>query len=79
MFKKPGQSAVNYGDFSSDPDFRKMVFSEEYVDDQTSLYGDQCQQKVKHDAAPTRKTAEENGTKLGRCGSQFCLCQQEAV
>ncbi|KDR08988.1 uncharacterized protein LOC110839082 isoform X3 [Zootermopsis nevadensis] len=65
IFKKPGHSAVNYGDFSSDPDFRKMVFSEEYVDDHTNSYGDQSQQKVKHDVAPTRKTAEENGTKLG--------------
>ncbi|XP_021938611.1 uncharacterized protein LOC110839082 isoform X7 [Zootermopsis nevadensis] len=64
IFKKPGHSAVNYGDFSSDPDFRKMVFSEEYVDDHTNSYGDQSQQKVKHDVAPTRKTAEENGTKL---------------
>lgn len=55
-----------------------MVFSEEYVDDHTNSYGDQSQQKVKHDVAPTRKTAEENGTKLGRCGSYFYLFQQEA-
>jgi hypothetical protein len=79
MFKKPGQSAVNYGDFSSDPDFRKMLFSEEYVDDHTNSYGDQSRQKVKHDAAPARKTAEENGTKLGRYGSHFYLFQQESV
>ncbi|PNF40084.1 hypothetical protein B7P43_G11521 [Cryptotermes secundus] len=66
MFKKPGQSAVSYGDFSSDPEFRKMVFSEEYVDDHTTnSYGDQSQQRVKHETVPTRKTAEENGTKLG--------------
>jgi hypothetical protein len=66
MFKKPGQSAVNYGDFSSDPEFRKMVFSEEYVDDHTAnAYGDQSQQRVNHETVPTRKTAEENGTKLG--------------
>ncbi|PNF40073.1 hypothetical protein B7P43_G11521 [Cryptotermes secundus] len=65
MFKKPGQSAVSYGDFSSDPEFRKMVFSEEYVDDHTTnSYGDQSQQRVKHETVPTRKTAEENGTKL---------------
>jgi hypothetical protein len=73
MFKKPGQSAVNYSDFSSDPDFRKMVFSEECVDEHTNSYGDQSRQKVKYDVAPTRKTAEENGTKLGRCGSHFLL------
>lgn len=66
MFKKPGQSAVNYGDFSSDPEFRKMVFSEEYVDDHTTnSYGDQSQQKMKRETVPTRKTTEENGTKLG--------------
>jgi hypothetical protein len=66
MFKKTGQSAVSYSDFSSDPEFRKMVFSEEYVDDHTTnSYGDQSQQRVKHETVPTRKTAEENGTKLG--------------
>ncbi|XP_069681317.1 uncharacterized protein RIC-3 isoform X3 [Periplaneta americana] len=66
MFKKPGQSSVSYGDFSSDPEFRKMVFSDEYVDDQTNTYGDISRQKVKHETVtPTWKTTEENGTKLG--------------
>jgi len=65
MFKKPGQSAVNYSDFNSDPEFRKLVFSEEYIDDQTNSYGDQMRQKVKHEAATIWKATEENGTKLG--------------
>jgi hypothetical protein len=66
MFKKPGQCAVDYGDFSSDPEFRKMVFSEECVNDHaTNSYGDQSRQKTKHEAFATRKTADENGTKLG--------------
>lgn len=73
MFKKPGQSAVNYSDFNSDPEFRKIVFSEEYVDDQTNSYGDQMRQKVKHEAATVWKATEENGTKLGGSGSQFLL------
>jgi hypothetical protein len=79
MFKKPGQSAVNYDDFSSDPEFRKMVFSEEYVDDlTTNSYGDQSQQKVKHEVAPARKTTEENGTKLGGYCSHCCLLPAES-
>jgi len=73
MFKKPGQSAVNYSDFNSDPEFRKIVFSEEYVDDQTHSYGDQMRQKVKHESATVWKATEENGTKLGGSGSQFLL------
>ena len=66
MFKKPGQSSVHYGDFSSDPEFRKMVFSDEYVEEQTNTYGDQSRQKVKPEPIHTWKTTEENGTKLGK-------------
>jgi hypothetical protein len=73
MFKKPGQSAVSYSDFNSDPEFRKIVFSEEYVDDQTNSYGDQVRQKVKHEAATVWKTSEENSTKLGGSGLHFLL------
>jgi hypothetical protein len=68
MFKKPRQSTVNYDNFSSDPEFRKVVFSEEYIDDRTNTYSDQSQRKMKHETFPTWKTVEENGTKLGGCG-----------
>ncbi|KAJ9582861.1 hypothetical protein L9F63_022820, partial [Diploptera punctata] len=64
MFKKPGQSSVHYGDFSSDPEFRKMVFSDEYVEEPTNTYGDQSRQKIQPEPSHTWKTTEENGTKL---------------
>jgi hypothetical protein len=79
MFKKPGQCAINYGDFSSDPEFRKMVFSEECVDDHdTNSYGDKSQQKAKDEVIPTRKTAEANGTKLGGYHSDYCFLPVES-
>jgi hypothetical protein len=77
MFKKPGQSAVNYSDFSSDPEFQKIVFSEQYVDDHANSCGGQMRQKVKHESVTVRKTTEENGTKLGGSGLHFYLMPEE--
>jgi hypothetical protein len=77
MFKKPGQSAVSYTDFNSDPEFRKIVFSEEYVEDQTNSCGDHVRQKVKHETPTVWKTAEENCTKLGGSGLHFYLMPAE--
>ncbi|XP_068083777.1 uncharacterized protein RIC-3 isoform X5 [Anabrus simplex] len=64
MFKKPSDSTSSYGEFTPDPEFRKVVFAEEYVDDRSQLYEETLCRKPKRESSPPWKS-EENSKKLG--------------
>nr|ARU12126.1 resistance to inhibitors of cholinesterase 3 variant 3 [Locusta migratoria manilensis] len=64
MFKKPSDHSSSYGEFHPDPEFRKIVFAEDYTTKNGNCE-DKLRPRIKNEPASTWKAPEENGTRLG--------------
>nr|ARU12125.1 resistance to inhibitors of cholinesterase 3 variant 2 [Locusta migratoria manilensis] len=63
MFKKPSDHSSSYGEFHPDPEFRKIVFAEDYTTKNGNCE-DKLRPRIKNEPASTWKAPEENGTRL---------------